>query len=63
MQIASVVIEYSDDKLDKTFDYLYLGNENIIIKYGRFIPDQQPHYDEILGVNLASSNQGAEKIS
>ena len=32
MQIASVVIEYSDDKLDKTFDYLYLGNENIIGK-------------------------------
>ena len=29
MQIASVVIEYSDDKLDKTFDYLYLGNEDI----------------------------------
>ncbi len=29
IQIASVVIEYSDDKLDKTFDYLYLGNEDI----------------------------------
>ena len=29
MQIASVVIEYSDDKLDKTFDYLYQGNEDI----------------------------------
>ena len=32
MQIASVVIEYSDDKLDKTFDYLYEGNEDIIGK-------------------------------
>ena len=32
MQIASVVIEYSDDRLDKTFDYLYLGDENIIGK-------------------------------
>ena len=29
MQIANVVIEYSDDKLDKTFDYLYQGNEDI----------------------------------
>ena len=29
MQIASVVIEYSDDRLDKTFDYLYEGNEDI----------------------------------
>lgn len=36
---------------------------NIIIKYGRYIPNQQPHYDEVLGVNLASNNQYAEKIS
>ncbi len=36
---------------------------NIIIKYGRFIPDQEQHYDEVLGVYLASSNQYAEKIS
>ena len=36
---------------------------NIIIKYGRFIPNQQPHHDEILGVNLASDNQYAKKIS
>lgn len=37
--------------------------KNIIVKFGRFIPDQQPHYDEVLGVNLASDNQYAEKIS
>lgn len=36
--------------------------KNIIVKYGRFIPDQEPHYDEVLGVNLASSNQYAEYI-
>ena len=36
---------------------------NIIIKYGRYIPNQESHYDEILGINLASSNQYAEKIS
>ena len=36
---------------------------NIIIKYGRFIPNQESHYDEILGVKLASNNQYAEKIS
>ena len=29
MQIASVVIEYSDDKIDKTFDYLYLKDDDI----------------------------------
>ena len=36
---------------------------NIIIKFGRFIPGQQPHYDEVLGINLASDNQYAERIS
>ena len=37
--------------------------DNIIIKYGRFIPDCKSHYDEVLGVNLASPNQYAERIS
>lgn len=36
---------------------------NIIIKFGRYIPNQQSHYDEVLGVNLASDNQYAERIS
>jgi hypothetical protein len=35
---------------------------NIIIKYGRFVPNQEPHYDKILGVNLISDNQYAERI-
>ena len=36
---------------------------NIIIKFGRFIPNQKHHIDEILGVELASPNQYAVKIS
>lgn len=36
---------------------------NIIIKYGRYIPDQKSHFDSILGIYLASDNQYAEKIS
>ena len=35
---------------------------NIIIKFGRYIPNQTPHYDEVLGVDLASDNQYAERI-
>lgn len=35
---------------------------NIIIKFGRFIPDQPSRYDEILGVNLASNNQYAKRL-
>ena len=42
---------------------ILLEFENIIIKYGRFIPNQTKHFDEILGVYLASDNQYAEKIS
>ena len=37
--------------------------KNIIIKFGRYIPNQQAHYDDILGINLASNNQYAIKIS
>lgn len=36
---------------------------NIIVKFGRYIPGHESHFDEVLGVNLASDNQYAEKIS
>ncbi len=36
---------------------------NIIVKFGRFIPDRPHHVDEVLGVSLASDNQYAKKIS
>lgn len=36
---------------------------NIIIKFGRYVPGQKPHYDDVLGVDLASDNQYAERIS
>ena len=37
--------------------------KNIIVKFGRFIPNQKLHEDYILGVKLASDNQYAERIS
>ena len=36
---------------------------NIYIKFGRFVPDQESHYDEVLGVMLASDNQYGKKVS
>lgn len=36
---------------------------NVIVKYGRYIHNDKSHYDEVLGVKLASNNQYAEKIS
>lgn len=35
---------------------------NIVIKFGRYVPDKESHYDEVLGVELASPNQYAERI-
>ena len=37
--------------------------ENIYIKFGRFIPNNTPHFDNVIGVNLISYNQYAERIS
>lgn len=50
---------YTEDEVKEKFSPIYLY-ENIIIKYGRYIPNQKSHYDEILGVNLASDNQYAK---
>lgn len=36
--------------------------KNIIIKFGRYIPNGCAVYDEVLGIKLASSNQYAKKI-
>ena len=36
---------------------------NIVLKTGRYIPNEEKHYDEVLGVYLASNNQSAERIS
>lgn len=43
---------------------IYLKNfPNIIVKFGRFEPDQPSHLDEVLGVQLASPNQYARQVS
>lgn len=52
---------YNKEEVTK-FIYQITEYENIIIKWGRFILGEKPHYDEVLGVNLASNNQYAEKM-
>lgn len=37
--------------------------KNIVVKFGRFIPNGTKRYDDVLGVRLASDNQYAERIS
>ena len=37
--------------------------DNIIVKFGRYIPNMKSRFDDVLGVYLASENQYAVKIS
>ena len=53
---------YNKEEITK-FIYQITQYKNIIIKWGRFVMGDEPHYDNILGVNLASNNQYAEVIS
>lgn len=53
---------YNKDELVNKLHHLCFY-KNIIIKYGRFIPNQEKHFDEVLGVHLASPNQYAEVLS
>lgn len=46
---------YKEEEIQDKLERLKLY-ENIIVKFGRFIPNQESHYDEVLGVQLASSN-------
>lgn len=53
---------YNKEEIMPYIQDLYVYG-NIYIKYGRFIPNESPHYDPVLSVNLSSSNQYAERIS
>lgn len=54
---------YTEEEISKKINTLKKLFSNIIIKFGRYVPNQKPHFDEILGVKLASDNQYAKKIS
>lgn len=54
---------YNKNEILKKVHFFQTMFSNIVIKYGRYFADQKPHYDGVLGVNLASDNQYAERIS
>lgn len=59
------IVIYTGYKEIEIYDLVYLvlsKYKNIIIKFGRYIPDKEEIYDELLGVTLASNNQYARKI-
>lgn len=53
---------YEEEELKNNIEELKKFN-NIIIKFGRYLPNQNSIYDELLGVVLASNNQYAKQIS
>ena len=55
---------YTEQELNTRWVYKKLKKlPKIIIKFGRFRPNQSPHYDKVLGVNLSSDNQYAKEVS
>lgn len=55
---------YNKDEIPKKFlsNLASIIPGHLIIKWGRYIPNQESHYDEVLGVYLASDNQYGEII-
>lgn len=54
---------YTEEEIQKHFNWIYIYSfyYPLIIKYGRFIPNQETHFDSTLGVTLASPNQYSKK--
>lgn len=52
---------YKEEELTEQIKFLQ-NFDNIIVKFGRFIPNSPHIYDAILGVELASDNQYAKHI-
>lgn len=53
-----------DSEINKqNYHFLISNYDNIIIKFGRFLPNQGYHFDKVLGVKLASDNQYAMEFN
>ena len=53
---------YYRNEIENKLFRLTSSFHNIIVKFGRFKPNNNKHYDEVLGINLISDNQYAERI-
>lgn len=52
---------YREDEVSREIESLKKFM-NIIIKFGRYVPNSKERYDDVLGVTLASDNQYAKKL-
>ena len=56
---------YTKKEITEEFNKAYMelySYGNIVIKYGRFIPNKVKHFDSVLGVCLCSDKQYAERL-
>ena len=53
---------YYPDEVTAILDKLQVF-DNIVVKFGRYVPNMKSRFDEVLGVELASDNQYAVRIS
>lgn len=53
---------YYKEEIEEYIDKLKVF-PNMIVKFGRYVPNHEKHFDELLGIYLASDNQYAERIS
>ena len=54
---------YNKNEIQNKVEEIAASYSNIIFKFGRYVPGQNPHFDQVLGVNLASDNQYGEVVS
>lgn len=49
---------YEPNEIERQIKQIAItGRNDIYFKFGRFVPNQEPHYDKVLGVKLVSDNQ------
>lgn len=53
---------YKPEELRDRFEKLAYY-KNVLVKFGRFVPGDKPHYDDALGIWLASDNQFARWVN
>ena len=55
---------YTEEELQDNFVFQQVIQfPNIVIKFGRFRPNEEAHFDEVLGIKLASNNQYAKRYN
>lgn len=53
---------YDKEEVSWRIEPLFNIPGHLIIKWGRYRPNQEPHYDPVLGIYLASDNQYGEQL-